>query len=91
MTNRLRLLAACGLAWAVLAAPPARADDDDCRGPVGRSQAVAIAATVGLVRVEEVDCDDAKWEVEGWDAFGRAMEVEVSARTGRILEVEYDD
>jgi uncharacterized membrane protein YkoI len=91
MTNRFRLLAACGFACAALAAAPARAGDDDCHGPIGRWQAIAIAHTVGLVRVEEVDCDDGKWEVEGLDAFGREMEVEVSARTGRILEVEYDD
>jgi uncharacterized membrane protein YkoI len=65
--------------------------DDDCRGmPVSAGQAVAIAATVGLVRVEEVDCDDGEWEVEGWNAAGREMEVEIDARTGQIIEVEYD-
>jgi uncharacterized membrane protein YkoI len=52
---------------------------------------VRIARTTGLVRVEEVDCDDSKWEVEGRDARGREIEVEVSARTGRILDVDRDD
>ncbi|WP_158639220.1 PepSY domain-containing protein [Elioraea rosea] len=69
---------------------PARADDD-CRGmPVTRAQAIAIAQTVGLVRVEEVDCDDDEWEVEGRSASGREMEVEIDARSGQIKEIEYD-
>lgn len=73
------------------AAAPARADDD-CRGRrIGPSAAVAIAASVGLVVVKEVECDDGTWEVEGWNAFGIEMEVEIDARTGRIIEVEFDD
>jgi uncharacterized membrane protein YkoI len=91
MINRLRLLAACGLACAALSAAPARADDNECRGPISRAQAIDIARSAGLVRVEEVDCDDDEWEVEGRDQRGREMEVEISARTGQILEVEYDD
>lgn len=88
------LLAAVALA-ALLQAAPARADgargDDDCRGhPILRAQAVAIALMAGVVRVTEVDCDDDEWEVEGWTAAGRKIEVEIDARTGRIKEIEYD-
>lgn len=90
MTNRLSLLAACGFACLAFAATPARADDD-CRGPVSRAQAIDIARSVGMVQVREVDCDDDEWEVEGRDARGREMEVEISSRTGRVLEIEYDD
>ncbi len=70
---------------------PAMADDDRCRGAVSAEDAIRIARTAGLVRVEEVDCDDRKWEVEGRDARGREIEVEISARTGRILDVDRDD
>jgi uncharacterized membrane protein YkoI len=74
-----------------LAAPATARADDDCRGMlISRAQAIAIAATVGLVRIKEVDCDDDEWEVEGWTAWGREIEVEIDARTGRIKEVEYD-
>ncbi len=80
------------LAVLLAAAPAPASADDDCRGAaISRGQAVAIAATVGLVRVKEVDCDDDEWDVEGWNAAGREMEVEIAARTGRITEVEYDD
>ena len=69
---------------------PARADDD-CRGmPVTHAQAIAIAQGAGLVRVEEVDCDDGEWEIEGRNAAGREMEVEIDARSGQIREIEYD-
>lgn len=80
------------LAAASLPAFAARADDDDdCRGGISRAQAVAIARSVGVVRVEEVECDDDEWEVEGRDASGREIEVEISARTGRIREIDRDD
>jgi uncharacterized membrane protein YkoI len=84
------LAVGCLAALLLAAAPPAQADDE-CRGmPVTRAQAIAIAAAVGLVRVKEVDCDDDEWEVEGWNAAGREMEVEIDARTGRVKEIEYD-
>jgi uncharacterized membrane protein YkoI len=74
-----------------LFATPAMGDDDRCRGPITAEEAMRIARTAGLMRVEEVDCDDGKWEVEGQDARGREIEVEVSARSGRILDVDRDD
>ncbi len=78
-----------GLAGAL--APLGARADDECRGGISRAQAIAIARSVGLVRVTEVECDDDEWEVEGRDARGRKMEVEIDARTGRIKEIEYDD
>jgi hypothetical protein len=78
---------AVGLAMALLLAPAARADEA-CRVGLTYQQAVDVARSVGLVRVEKVECDDGEWEVEGWDALGREIEVEIDARTGRIKEVE---
>jgi uncharacterized membrane protein YkoI len=84
------IVSACIALLAMPAAPAAQADRE-CRGlPVTRAQAIETAASVGLVRVKEVDCDDGEWEVEGWNAAGREMEVEIDARTGRIKEIEYD-
>ncbi len=74
-----------------LVAAPAMAGDDRCRGPITAEDAVRIARTVGLVRIEDVDCDDGTWEVEGRDARGREIEVQISPRTGRILDVDRDD
>jgi uncharacterized membrane protein YkoI len=74
-----------------LVAAPARADDNGCRGRVTAEEAIRIARTAGLVQVREVDCDDGKWEIEGRDARGREIEVDVSARDGRILDVDRDD
>lgn len=70
------------------AATPALADR--CIGPVSAEEAIRIARTAGLARVKEVECDDGKWEVEGYDAAGREIEVEVDPRSGRILKVERD-
>lgn len=90
MTRLLRLPAAGALLAALLVAGPARADDD-CRGWIGPQQAVGIARHTGLVWVRKVTCDDDTWEIEGRDAWGRKMEVEVDSRSGRIRKVEYDD
>lgn len=70
------------------AATPALADR--CIGPVSAEEAIRIARTAGLVRVTEVECDDGTWEVEGRDAAGREIEVEVDPRSGRIIKVERD-
>jgi hypothetical protein len=92
MTRALRHAAFAALLAlpVLLPAGPALADDDDCRGPVTAGRAIDIAWTVGLIRVEEVECDDGKWEIEGRDARGREMEVEIDPRTGRVLDIEYD-
>lgn len=71
--------------------PAAARADEACGGGISRAQAIEIARGAGMVRVTEVDCDDDEWEVEGRDARGRGMEVEIDARTGRITEIEYDD
>lgn len=87
----IRLLA-CALLLPLLSSLPAAADDDGAcrRGPITAERAVQIARSVGLARVEEVECDDGKWEIEGRHADGREMEVDVSARDGRILDIDYD-
>lgn len=91
MPNVRTLFPAVAVMLAGLAGAPTPAHaDDDCRG-ISRAEAIGIARTVGLVRVTEVECDDDEWEVEGRDGSGREMEVEISARTGRIKEIDYDD
>jgi uncharacterized membrane protein YkoI len=72
-------------------ATPVRADDNGCGGRITAEEAIRIARTAGLVQVREVDCEDGKWEIEGRDARGREIEVDVSARDGRILDVDRDD
>jgi uncharacterized membrane protein YkoI len=69
-------------------ATPALADR--CAGPISAEEAIRIARTAGLVRVTQLECDDGKWEVEGRDAAGREIEVEVDPRTGAIIKVERD-
>lgn len=46
-------------------------------------QAIEIAKQHGIVTVDEVDRDDNEWEVEGRDAQGREIEVEIDIRTGQ--------
>ena len=86
--RRSILAAALGLP-AMGFARSARADDD-CRGPITAQRAIEIVRQAGMVRVESVECDDGEWEVEGRDARGREMEVEIAPRTGRILDIDYD-
>jgi uncharacterized membrane protein YkoI len=88
------------------AALPAIADDDDmsparlqrlddkakARGvTISRDQAIAIARQNGMTDVREIDLDDNdEWELEGRQANGREIEIEISAKDGRIKEIERD-
>ena len=50
----------------------------------------AMAFDRGIVRLKEVELDDGVWEVEGKDAYGHEIEMEVEARTGRIIKMKRD-
>jgi uncharacterized membrane protein YkoI len=90
MMRRPLALAALFAALPLVAAP-ARADGNGCRGRITAEDAIRIVRTAWLVQVREVACDDGAWEVEGRDARGREIEVDVSAVDGRILDVDRDD
>ena len=67
-------------------------DDDDrrVRGamPVPNAEALKRA---GMVRVVEVERDDGRIEVEGYDATGRELDIYMDATGQRVLRVERDD
>ncbi|MGE4324006.1 MAG: PepSY domain-containing protein [Sphingobium sp.] len=68
-------------------------DDDDAarrRGamPVPNAEVLKRA---GMVRVIEVERDDGRIEVEGYDARGRELEIKMDARGQRILSIDRDD
>ena len=85
---------------------PAMADDDDMTPArlerldarakelgyaINHVEAIRIAKTSGVVTVREIDLEDNhEWKVEGRDAEGREIEVELSARDGKVREVERD-
>ncbi len=78
----------------VLAAPAALADDDRRRGhhlAVDYHEALWIAESFGMYRVKEVELDDGAWEIEGCTHDGREIEIEISARNGAVIDLEYDD
>jgi len=51
----------------------------------------ALAFEKGIVKIEEVELDDGIWEVEGHDASGHEIEMEVEAASGKITKLERDD
>ncbi len=73
------LAAALGLAFTA----PALAD-------IPVEEAIAIARDNGMATVDEVDRDDGKWEIEGRDANGRELEIDISIATGEVLKIEHD-
>jgi hypothetical protein len=48
---------------------------------------VEIARTRGLLRATEAVCDDHAWKIEGFDAAGREITVEIDPVGGRVLRV----
>ncbi|WP_161988448.1 PepSY domain-containing protein [Elioraea sp. Yellowstone] len=89
--------------WSVMAAPAAMAAailgtaspvvaDDRCdRAEVRAERAIAIAREAGVALVEDLECDDGRWDIEGRSANGREIEIRIDPRTGRVLRVERDD
>lgn len=58
---------------------------------ITHGKAVEIAKANGIASIREVDLEDnAEWKVEGRDAQGRELEVELSARDGAVRKVERD-
>ena len=47
-----------------------------------------IAFNHGIVRIEEIELDDGVWEVEGDDASGHEIKIEVEAWSGRIIKIK---
>jgi uncharacterized membrane protein YkoI len=99
------ILLAAATMTASLAALPAFADDDmtparlqklddqaKARGfAINHLQAIEIAKANGIVTVREIDLEDEdEWKVEGRNAEGRGIEVELSARDGKVRKVEND-
>lgn len=67
-------------------------DDDDRRHrgamPVPNAELLKRA---GMVRVVEVERDDGRLEIEGYDAAGRELEIHMDAKGQRILKIDRDD
>ncbi|KRE00308.1 hypothetical protein ASE63_09560 [Bosea sp. Root381] len=49
-----------------------------------------IAREHGVVRVEEIELGDGKWEIEGRDGTGAAIEIDLRATDGVLLKMERD-
>jgi uncharacterized membrane protein YkoI len=100
------LAAAAATMSAGFLALPAMADDDNLtparlerlgqraqeRGlKVSRQDAVAIALQNGMTSVREIDLDDDNdWDLEGSQANGREIEIEISGVDGRVKELDRD-
>jgi hypothetical protein len=55
--------------------------------PITLGRAIEIARTHGLVRATDAVCDDRAWDIEGFDASGREIGIEIDPRSGRVLRV----
>ncbi|XSG82886.1 MAG: PepSY domain-containing protein [Methyloligella sp. ZOD6] len=49
-----------------------------------------IAFDTGIVEIKEMELDDGIWEIEGWDARHKKIELELDARSGGIVKIERD-
>ncbi len=78
-------------AFAATAQPPGFTRQAPAELPVTVEDAIAIARDFGLVMIKEVELEDGyKWEVEGYDAEGREVELDISSSDGEILDIDYD-
>ncbi|MDB5631171.1 MAG: hypothetical protein JWR49_26 [Tardiphaga sp.] len=57
-------------------------------GPLTLQDALAIAADIGVVTVQNTHLDGDEWEIEGRDGYGKWIQVDVDARTGEVRHVD---
>ncbi|KPF65980.1 hypothetical protein IP69_16030 [Bosea sp. AAP35] len=57
---------------------------------ISMDDARRIANDNGVVRIEEIELDDGKWEIEGRDAAGAEIEIDLRATDGMIIKMERD-
>jgi hypothetical protein len=68
-----------------LAAPAMAYDSGDL---ISMQDALGVATDIGLVTVSDTEFAGNEWQIEGRDASGRYMEVDVDATTGDVLNVD---
>jgi hypothetical protein len=73
-------------AAAIGVATPALAYDSG--GLISMQRALGIATDLGLMTVSHTQFAGYEWQIEGRDARGRYMEVDVDAATGEVLNVD---
>jgi hypothetical protein len=67
-------------------ATPAMAYDSG--GLISMQDALYVANAIGLVAVSHTEFAGNEWQIEGRDATGRYIEVDVDAGTGQVLNVD---
>jgi hypothetical protein len=60
----------------------------DSGGLLSIQVALDVASQLGLVAVSHTEFAGDEWQIEGRDASGRHMEVDVDVRTGEVLNVD---
>ena len=58
--------------------------------PVSIEEVRDMAFDKGFVKIKEIELDDGVWEVEGKDATGHELEMEVDAASGAIIKLRRD-
>lgn len=93
MTNRFKAALTAGILTVLCAGPALAHGGSDDRSSsssfkVTRTEALDIASAEGIVEVWEVKARRGVWKVEGADANGDKLEVEIDGDTGEIVKVE---
>ncbi|WP_439595294.1 PepSY domain-containing protein [Falsiroseomonas sp.] len=89
---RLAGITAAALLFATpsFAQAPAQVPAGRCAGQVDISRAIELARGAGIARVDQAECDDGKWEVEGRDAQNRRIQVDIDPADGRVIRTDRD-
>ena len=58
--------------------------------PVSIEEVRDMTFDKGFVKIKEIELDDGVWEVEGKDATGQELEMEVDAASGAIIKLRRD-
>ena len=71
----------------------AYADDDDCYVPMSKWQSLEAVRSMAQAQgwtVRRIKIDDGCYEIKGYDASGREIEVKIDPSTLAVVEKEYE-
>lgn len=85
-STMLAALAACAIPALVSAQPPETPKPSDRM--ISKDDARRIANEHGMARIEDMTFDDGHWKVEGRDATGAVIQINLRGSDGTVLRLE---
>ncbi len=89
--HKIRTLGLFAAAMGLAATPVLAADvTDAAKAEMSPAEIVRAVEAAGYTNVRDIEFDDGRWEMEATSPAGAPVDLEVDAKTGKVLHEEAD-